>query len=168
MVMGTTQCTSAVATPIAHKPSHENIKFSYPLLLQYRLPLTNTGIRLENEQRVLGWRYRVSSYNWNSGCEAAGIPVNHIPLRKCSILVNEGGWLMIGDSLSAQWFMSLSATDTPWNATQHLYLNNASSLVRSMELPVGFDLNQTASVYFAEWPSTSKTEIQQVIEKNTD
>ncbi|POV96255.1 hypothetical protein PSTT_15750, partial [Puccinia striiformis] len=160
-----------------------------------RLPLTNTGMpRLENDTaEYWDWRYRVSSYNWNSGCEAAGIPVkpHPTPEQLLNSLVNEGGWLMIGDSLSAQWFMSLSCylapyvyavphftPDTPWNATQHLYLNNASSFVRSMELPVGFDLNTTPLICgripnsttilyaFQEWPSTIKTEIQQVIEKN--
>ncbi|OAV97089.1 hypothetical protein PTTG_05786 [Puccinia triticina 1-1 BBBD Race 1] len=149
-----------------------------------RLPLTNTGIpRLENNTaEYWDWRYRVSSYDWRSGCEASGIPVkpHPTPEKLLNTLVNEGGWLMIGDSLSAQWFMSLSCylapyvtavpvftPETPWNATQHLYLNNASSLVQSMELPDGFDLNTTPLVsILRSGLLLSKPEIKEVIEKN--
>jgi len=148
-----------------------------------RLPLTNTAIpRMENNTAEFwDWRYRVSSYHWRSGCEAAGIPAKPHPTPEQLVhtLVNDGGWLFIGDSLSAQWFMSLSCylapyiyavpyftPATPWNATQHLYLNNASHLVQNMDLPAGFDLNTTPLVsILRSGLLLSKPEIKEVIEK---
>ncbi|EFP84686.1 uncharacterized protein PGTG_10845 [Puccinia graminis f. sp. tritici CRL 75-36-700-3] len=149
-----------------------------------RLPLTNTGIpRFENDTaEYWDWRYRVSSYDWRSGCEDAGIPVkpHPSPEQLLNTLVNEGGWLMIGDSLSAQWFMSLSCylapyviavphftPETPWNATQHLYLDNTTSLVQNMELPLGFNINTTPLVsILRSGLLLSKPEIKEVIEKH--
>ncbi|PLW16502.1 hypothetical protein PCANC_02053 [Puccinia coronata f. sp. avenae] len=148
-----------------------------------RLPLTNTAIpRLENDtSEFWDWRYRVSSYDWRSGCEAVGIPVkpHPTPEQLINTLVNEGGWIMIGDSLSAQWFMSLSCylapyvyavphftPDTPWNATQHLYLNSGSSFVQRMQLPIGFDVKKTPLVsVLRSGLLLSKPEIKEVIDK---
>lgn len=149
-----------------------------------RLPLTNTAIpRLENNTREFwDWRYQVSSYKWHSGCEQAGIPAKPHPTPEELLhsFINEGGWLMIGDSLSAQWFMSLSCylapyvravpfftPDTPWNATQHLYLNNASSYVQDMTLPADFDINTTPLVsILRSGLLLAKSQIKEIIVEN--
>ncbi|KAI8462173.1 hypothetical protein BY996DRAFT_4536188, partial [Phakopsora pachyrhizi] len=149
-----------------------------------RLSLTNLGLpRLENNTaEKWDWRYRVSSYEWYSGCQSAGIPLKPRPTPESLIhhLIDEGGWLFIGDSLSAQWFMSLSCflepyviatphwtADVPWGSPQHMYLNPNSTFVHELKLPNGFDLKVTPLVsILRSGLLISRPEMREIIEKH--
>jgi len=78
-------------------------------------------------------------------------------------LVERGGWLLIGDSVTEEHFFSLSCTlyphviatpkytdgvsfDRAW--PQNLYLNPKSTLLPSLKLPIGFDIAKTPLVTF--------------------
>ncbi|KAH9941120.1 uncharacterized protein BXZ73DRAFT_88307 [Epithele typhae] len=103
----------------------------------------------------------VASWRWEppSGCTAeeasAGVLVRH--------LVEKGGWLLIGDSVTENHFFSLSCIlyphvratpdytggggfDRAW--PQNLYLNPSSPLLSSLKLPPGFDIANTPLVTF--------------------
>ncbi|MBW0468513.1 hypothetical protein O181_008228 [Austropuccinia psidii MF-1] len=149
-----------------------------------RLPFTNTALpRLENDTvEFWDWRYRVSSYEWQSGCEEAGLSPKPSPKPEELVerLVTEGGWLFIGDSLSAQWFMSLSCflapyvdsvpfwtADVPWNATQHLYLKPNTTLTQRIRLPTDFEILTTPIVsILRSGLLLSKPEIEEIVTKN--
>jgi hypothetical protein len=94
--------------------------------------------------------------------------------QKCSIapftpesflrtLVNDGGWLVIGDSISEGHFFSLSCSlfphviatpnyegggsfDRAW--PQNMYLNPESPLIQTLSLPTGFNISTTPLVTF--------------------
>ncbi|KIY53414.1 hypothetical protein FISHEDRAFT_68890 [Fistulina hepatica ATCC 64428] len=88
------------------------------------------------------------------------------PLEPQSLLrdlVEQGGWLLIGDSITEGHFFSLSCLlyphvlatpnytanphfDRAW--PQHLYLNPSSPLVRKLRFPRNFDLETTPLVTF--------------------
>lgn len=77
-----------------------------------RLPKTNLGVPWDknNTEENWDWRAEVGSYRWQPGCEQneRRLKPQFTPQSLINDLVQEGGWLLIGDSLSAQWFLSLS------------------------------------------------------------
>ncbi|KAI0784629.1 hypothetical protein C8Q75DRAFT_375836 [Abortiporus biennis] len=104
----------------------------------------------------------ISSYEWVSG----GGCNNFQAFDKDTVvrdMVENGGWLLIGDSVTENHFFSLSCllsphvratpnyTENPWferDWFQHLYLSPASPLVDSIHLPSGFDIATTPLVTF--------------------
>ncbi|KAH9816719.1 hypothetical protein DFH28DRAFT_186806 [Melampsora americana] len=149
-----------------------------------RLPKTNLGAPWgQNDTAELwDWRAQVSGYVWQPGCQENERRLKPLPTPHSLIneLVYEGGWLLIGDSLSAQWFLSLSCMlapyvravpfwtpDVPWNSTQHLYLDSESPYVQQMKLPKDFNINLTPVVtILRSGLLLSKPEIMNVVKKN--
>ncbi|TFK44094.1 hypothetical protein BDQ12DRAFT_3050 [Crucibulum laeve] len=103
-----------------------------------------------------------TSYEWIPGQECAGLRVLD-PANVVRDLVEEGGWLLVGDSVTENHFFSLSCLlyphviatpnytanpyfDRAW--PQHLYLNPASPLVPRLSLPYGFNITSTPLVTF--------------------
>ncbi|KAM6496673.1 hypothetical protein JOM56_007146 [Amanita muscaria] len=102
------------------------------------------------------------SYEWEPGPECRGMKkfnseevVRH--------LVEDGGWLLVGDSVTENHFFSLSCLlyphvlgspnytanpyfDRAW--IQHLHLNPESPLVHRLRPPTGFDIKTTPLVSF--------------------
>ncbi|KAI0699875.1 hypothetical protein C8T65DRAFT_296188 [Cerioporus squamosus] len=104
---------------------------------------------------------RVSSWEWQtpSDCEVRDLD----PAAVVKDLVEQGGWLLIGDSVTENHFFSLSCLlyphvratpdyienpyfDRGW--PQHLYLEPSSPLVKSISFPPGFDIEKTPLVTF--------------------
>ncbi|KAF5335124.1 hypothetical protein D9611_010904 [Ephemerocybe angulata] len=77
-------------------------------------------------------------------------------------LVERGGWLIVGDSVSEQHFFSLSCllyphviatpnyyeVDLRRDAVQNMYLNPESSLAARLSFPTGFEIDKTPLVTF--------------------
>ncbi|KAG0149498.1 hypothetical protein CROQUDRAFT_669192 [Cronartium quercuum f. sp. fusiforme G11] len=147
-----------------------------------RLPKTNLGTpwNQNDTAELWDWRGKVSGYTWQPGCQEneKRLKPQYTPQSLLNDLVYEGGWLFIGDSLSAQWFLSLSCIlapyvratpfwtpEVPWNATQHLYLDHESPYVQQMELPEGFNMNVTPVVtILRSGLLLSKPEITKIID----
>ncbi|MBW0468891.1 hypothetical protein O181_008606 [Austropuccinia psidii MF-1] len=151
--------------------------FPGPYCANNRLPFTNTGLpRLENDTvEFWDWRYRVSSYEWRSGCDEAGLSrKSPTPEQLIEKLVTEGGWLLIGDSLSAQWFLSLSCflapyvysvpfwtLEVPWDSPQHMYLKPNTTLAQKIKRPLDFDPVTTPLISILRHP-----QIQEIVAKH--
>ncbi|KAF8577999.1 hypothetical protein K439DRAFT_1639198 [Ramaria rubella] len=117
----------------------------------------------DDSAQKLHWRGNVSSYEWipGQGCEDYA-KVN--PEELVQQLVEEGGWLVLGDSISEGHFFSLSCmlyphvlatpdyTIDPWYFDrawpQNLYLNPASPLLPNLEFPKGFEIDITPLITF--------------------
>ncbi|KAI0744295.1 hypothetical protein C8Q80DRAFT_1186117 [Daedaleopsis nitida] len=103
----------------------------------------------------------VSTWRWQppSDCEVRDL-VRELLVRD---LIEQGGWLLIGDSVTENHFFSLSCLlyphvratpnyvespdfDRAW--PQNLYLSPLSPLVRSINFPQGFDIKKTPLVTF--------------------
>ncbi|KDR67812.1 hypothetical protein GALMADRAFT_79374 [Galerina marginata CBS 339.88] len=102
------------------------------------------------------------SWQWmpGAGCELMK-PLNPEALVK--LLVEDGGWYLVGDSVTENHFFSLSCIlyphviatpdyttnshfDRAW--PQNLYLSPSSPMIQSLSLPDGFDISTTALVTF--------------------
>ncbi|KAG8983831.1 hypothetical protein FRB94_008686 [Tulasnella sp. JGI-2019a] len=108
------------------------------------------------------WRGNVSRWDWQgAGRCSADVPND----RETMVidLVENGGWLLIGDSVTEEHFFSVSCTLYPhviatpdytgrydWDRAwpQNLYLNPNSPLVSRIEFPEGFDMKKTPLVTF--------------------
>ncbi|KAI0041294.1 hypothetical protein FA95DRAFT_710773 [Auriscalpium vulgare] len=106
----------------------------------------------------------VTRYDWtpaSKGCATGVRPLDGAELVR--ELVEDGGWFLIGDSITENHFFSLSCVlyphvratpiydahssfDRAW--PQNLYLNPASPLISSLSLPPGFSIEQTPLVTF--------------------
>ncbi|ETW81157.1 hypothetical protein HETIRDRAFT_385902, partial [Heterobasidion irregulare TC 32-1] len=104
----------------------------------------------------------VLDYEWVPGEQCAGVR----PLTGAALvrdLVEQGGWLVLGDSITENHFFSLSCTlfphvratpnytenpyfDRAW--PQNLYLNPSSPLLSSLRLPPGFSIEETPLITF--------------------
>ncbi|KAG0151572.1 hypothetical protein CROQUDRAFT_650980 [Cronartium quercuum f. sp. fusiforme G11] len=117
-------------------------------------------------------RMKLSSHKWKSGCQSDGNPEQQMTPEKLLLkLINEGSWMLIGDSLTNQWMTSLScylapyvlsvpdwtqySTPTPKkpypnpsreDLDEHLYLNPNSTFVQSLKLPKSFNISSTPLV----------------------
>ncbi|KAG0145486.1 hypothetical protein CROQUDRAFT_45683 [Cronartium quercuum f. sp. fusiforme G11] len=117
-------------------------------------------------------RMRLSSYKWKSGCQSDGNPEQQMTPEKLLLkLINEGSWMLMGDSLTNQWMTSLSCylapyvlsvpdwsqissptLDNPYvnahreDLEEHLYLNPNSTFVQSLNLPKSFNISSTPLV----------------------
>jgi len=106
------------------------------------------------------WRGNVSAYDWVPGCERYGRADRETWVTR---LVEDGGWLILGDSTSEGFFHALSCMlyphvyatpdyvknpyfDRAW--PQYLYLNASSPLVSSLKFPQGFDMATTPLALF--------------------
>ncbi|KIJ34838.1 hypothetical protein M422DRAFT_34933 [Sphaerobolus stellatus SS14] len=104
----------------------------------------------------------VSAYNWipGKGCDTYEKVDRESLIMQ---LVEDGGWLILGDSVSEGHFHSLSCMLYPhvyatpdyiknpyWDRAwpQYLYLNKSSSLVPHINFPKGFDIDKTPLVLF--------------------
>ncbi|THU77638.1 hypothetical protein K435DRAFT_738269 [Dendrothele bispora CBS 962.96] len=105
---------------------------------------------------------KVSSWEWEpreGTCTIA--PFN--PESFVRTLVNDGGWLLVGDSITEGHFFSLSCSlyphviatpnytpnsyfDRAW--PQNIYLNPASPIIQTLSLPAGFNISSTPLVTF--------------------
>lgn len=117
------------------------------------------GIDSEEQQRKLP---KVDSYQWTpkSGCDID--PLNGAALTK--ELVEHGGWLMVGDSITENHFFSLSCILYPHvvaspdygsgqgtyahDEPQHLHLSPHSPLIHNLRFPDGFDISKTPLVTY--------------------
>ncbi|KXN85845.1 hypothetical protein AN958_10789 [Leucoagaricus sp. SymC.cos] len=105
---------------------------------------------------------KVSSYEWVPGDTCQGLrPLDGATLVK--ELVEEGGWLLVGDSVTENHYFSLSCIlyphviATPYYAPgqnwdrgwpQNLYLNPNSSVVKDITFPPNFNISSTPLVTF--------------------
>jgi hypothetical protein len=102
------------------------------------------------------------SWQWSPGPDCKGMSVFH-PQALLKHLVEDGGWLLVGDSVTENHFFSLSCILYPHvlgypdysspahfdrAQIQHLYLNPDSPLVNSLHPPAGFNITQTPLVSF--------------------
>ncbi|KAG8969055.1 hypothetical protein FRC03_004729 [Tulasnella sp. 419] len=109
----------------------------------------------------MNWRGNVSAYDWVPPSTCGDIPDDREMIVKD--LVEQGGWLLIGDSVTEEHFFSLSCTLYPhvlatpdytgrwdWDRAwpQNLYLNPQSPLVPKLNMPSGFDIEKTPLVTF--------------------
>ncbi|KAF8513175.1 hypothetical protein BU17DRAFT_53470 [Hysterangium stoloniferum] len=112
----------------------------------------------EHESLLLPWRGNVSAYDWIPGasCEGYNKPEPTDILRQ---LVEDGGWLLLGDSISDGHFFTISCILYPHvradpeypfdrDGKQHLYLSRSSSLITQLKYPSGFDIDKTPLVTF--------------------
>ncbi|KAG8885058.1 hypothetical protein FRB98_002017 [Tulasnella sp. 332] len=108
------------------------------------------------------WRGNVSRWDWEgAGRCAADVPND----REAMVidLVENGGWLLIGDSVTEEHFFSTSCTLYPhviatpdytgrydWDRAwpQNLYLNPNSPLVSRIKFPEGFEIEKTPLLTF--------------------
>ncbi|KAJ3487048.1 hypothetical protein NLI96_g3794 [Meripilus lineatus] len=104
----------------------------------------------------------VASWRWDPSSECEGLrPLD--PEALVQDLVENGGWLLIGDSVTENHFFSLSCilyphviatpnyTDLPFyerHWPQNLYLSPSSPLVEYLNPPVGFNISTTPLVTF--------------------
>ncbi|KAF7976817.1 hypothetical protein HWV62_5492 [Athelia sp. TMB] len=103
----------------------------------------------------------VTSWRWapDAACDAR--PLNGAEMLRD--MVEDGGWLLMGDSITEGHFFSLSCllsphvratpnyTENPYFDRawpQNLYLNPASPLIASFNLPAGFSIEHTPLVTF--------------------
>ncbi|KAG0143482.1 hypothetical protein CROQUDRAFT_66168 [Cronartium quercuum f. sp. fusiforme G11] len=117
-------------------------------------------------------RMKLSSYKWKSGCQSDGNPEQQMTPEKLLVkLINEGSWMLMGDSVTNQWMTSLSCYLAPYvlsvpdwtqfssptpedpypNPTredldEHLYLNPKSTFVQGLNLPKSFNFSSTPLV----------------------
>ncbi|KAF5332066.1 hypothetical protein D9758_016259 [Tetrapyrgos nigripes] len=106
---------------------------------------------------------RVSSWDWVPNSQEKCSIAPFTPESFVRTLVNDGGWLVIGDSISEGHFFSLSCSlfphviatpdyssggwfDRAW--PQNMYLNPESQLIRTLSLPAGFNISTTPLVTF--------------------
>ncbi|THU90887.1 hypothetical protein K435DRAFT_675186, partial [Dendrothele bispora CBS 962.96] len=105
---------------------------------------------------------KVSSWEWEPQAGTCSIaPFN--PESFVRTLVNDGGWLLVGDSITEGHFFSLSCSlyphviatpnytpnsyfDRAWS--QNIYLNPASPIIQTLSLPAGFNISSTPLVTF--------------------
>ncbi|KAJ1300925.1 hypothetical protein OPQ81_003351 [Rhizoctonia solani] len=113
------------------------------------------------------WEYvvRGASYDWvprSTSCRKYNEKVD--AEQFVTMLVEQGGWFLVGDSVSEQHFFSMScllyphvrATPDygptggggPRDWPQNLYLNPSSPLISQLKPPVGFDMERTPLVTF--------------------
>ncbi|GAA5980687.1 hypothetical protein JCM11641_000176 [Rhodosporidiobolus odoratus] len=137
---------------------------------EWQLGLTSSP----EEGRMSGYRARAGGWTWQAGgdegeCEAVEAAwegdeeEQESVLRLLQDLVDRGGWLIVGDSLSEQHFFSLSCLLHPhvvaswpfepmseWKQikVEHLHLNPESSFVKSgsLRLKEGWDREGTPMV----------------------
>ncbi|KIJ57122.1 hypothetical protein M422DRAFT_150184 [Sphaerobolus stellatus SS14] len=128
------------------------------------------------------WRGNVSSYDWIPGqhCQASYEKINKENLVKQ--LVEDGGWLLLGDSTSEGHLNSLSCTlyphvrfDIPFPGDddylnralpQSLYLKKDSPLISQLKFPEGFDIDKTPlAVYKRTDLLLGKSEIDELWRK---
>ncbi|KAG8900487.1 hypothetical protein FRC01_010119 [Tulasnella sp. 417] len=108
------------------------------------------------------WRGNVSAYEWVPAATCDDMK-NDFRDSLVVDLVERGGWLLIGDSVTEQHFFSISCTLYPhviatpdyskswdWDRAwaQHLHLNPDSPLVSRIKFPNGFNITQTPLVTF--------------------
>ncbi|KAG1751315.1 uncharacterized protein EDB91DRAFT_1045527 [Suillus paluster] len=103
----------------------------------------------------------VSSYRWVPSSQCNVRPLNGAAMVKD--MVENGGWLLLGDSITENHFFSLSCllyphvratpnyTENPffdraWQ--QNLYLSPSSPLIPEIDLPEGFSIENTPLVSF--------------------
>ncbi|KAG5641481.1 hypothetical protein DXG03_005107 [Asterophora parasitica] len=107
---------------------------------------------------------RAQSYRWSvgkaDGCEGLEVFDKESVVRD---MVEQGGWLLLGDSITEGHFFSLSCSlyphviatptytpnsyfDRAW--PQNLYLNPDSPLVKDLFIPTGFDIAKTPLATF--------------------
>ncbi|TBU36537.1 hypothetical protein BD309DRAFT_878227 [Dichomitus squalens] len=103
----------------------------------------------------------VASWDWATPSDCEVRPLN--PSAIVRDLVEQGGWLLIGDSVTENHFFSLSCllyphvratpdyNENPYydrGYPQNLYLEPSSPLVHSIKFPRGFDIEKTPLVTF--------------------
>lgn len=104
---------------------------------------------------------RVNSYQWVPSNQCSISPLNGASIVKH--MVEKGGWLLLGDSITEQHFFSLSCVlyphvratpnytenpyfDRAW--VQNLYLSPTSPLLAELDFPIGFSIETTPLVTF--------------------
>lgn len=121
------------------------------------------GFNLAGDQPdYFAWRGNVSAYEWVPPHNCDEVPGDY---RESLVvdLVEKGGWLLIGDSVTEQQFFSMSCALYPhviatpdatkiwdWDRAwpEHLLLNPDSPLVSRIKFPNGFNISQTPLVTF--------------------
>ncbi|KAH7097528.1 hypothetical protein BKA62DRAFT_716269, partial [Auriculariales sp. MPI-PUGE-AT-0066] len=114
-----------------------------------------------SDERMIQWRGSASHYTYvpPPTCQGFQPPCGDEFVR---LLVERGGWLLLGDSVSEGQYFSLSCELHPhvraepdWSADpsdrsipQHLFLDKFSPLVPHLKFPPGFDLDRTPLVTF--------------------
>ncbi|KAF9064994.1 hypothetical protein BDP27DRAFT_1384656 [Rhodocollybia butyracea] len=106
----------------------------------------------------------VDSWKWdleNTGCDLRDLETHKEEMVRD--LVEKGGWLILGDSITEGHFFSISCSlyphviatpdylenpffDRAW--PQNIYLNPNSFLVQSLKFPPGFNITQTPLITF--------------------
>ncbi|KAG9047735.1 hypothetical protein FS837_001632 [Tulasnella sp. UAMH 9824] len=121
------------------------------------------GFNLAGDQPdYFAWRGNVSAYEWIPPHNCDDVLDDY---RESLVvdLVEKGGWLLIGDSVTEQQFFSMSCALYPhviatpdatkiwdWDRAwpEHLLLNPDSPLVSRIKFPNGFNISQTPLVTF--------------------
>lgn len=136
----------------------------------------------DEEARSRPWRGNVSAYDWipGSGCESYSKPTQE---QLVAQLVERGGWLILGDSISENHFFSLSCMlyphvratpdytstdnfDRAWQ--QDLFLEKTSPLVPYLRFPTNFDIDKTPLVTFRRVDLLlGKSELVSIYENST-
>ncbi|EPQ56891.1 hypothetical protein GLOTRDRAFT_73361 [Gloeophyllum trabeum ATCC 11539] len=103
----------------------------------------------------------VTSWKWQPAEECHVRPLDGAAMTKD--LVEQGGWLLLGDSITENHFFSLSCllyphvratpnyTENPYYDrawAQHLYLSPTSPLIPHLSFPPGFSIEETPLVTF--------------------
>jgi len=93
------------------------------------------------------------SYQWEPSSECDIHPLESAALVR--ELVEQGGWLMLGDSITGNHFFSVSCIlgphirlGPPTEWPNHIYLSRNSPLISELNYPEGFDIDKTPLVSF--------------------
>ncbi|KII92203.1 hypothetical protein PLICRDRAFT_172323 [Plicaturopsis crispa FD-325 SS-3] len=104
---------------------------------------------------------KVASYDWSPGQGCDVRPFNREDMVRD--LVEQGGWMLLGDSITEGHFFSLSCllyphvratpnyTENPYFDRawpQNLYLDPSSPLLPTLSLPTGFNISRTPLITF--------------------
>ncbi|QRV84481.1 hypothetical protein RhiJN_12497 [Ceratobasidium sp. AG-Ba] len=131
----------------------------------WHLGMHDDGTPDRNHPEMWSYVVRGASYDWIPKSPACRMYSEQVSREQfIRALVEQGGWFLVGDSVTEQHFFSMSCLlyphviatpdyaphggSGPRDWPQNLYLNPSSPLVDQLKPPAGFDIKRTPLVTF--------------------